>query len=162
MCISESMASATYVTDTDIDPLIGNLASQRSATAKSNAIAGATAYVNLNLGRTTNLDSTDPLLNMVKIVARYFAAAELLTGISTMEPTRQSLIDQANSLMQQILKLEQSEEIDPAIVETTSAYTWPANPNGIVYSNIHPNLRRNPAYLYVDMINTDDSTDLPE
>jgi hypothetical protein len=147
------MAAATYADSTDIQPLIGNLAAQRSTTAVNNAIAGASTYVNLYLGRTSNVDDTDPLLPLLKTVTRYLAAAELLTGVQSQEATKQSLLDQANNILQNISKLEQSDEIQSTIVDSSEAYTWPANPSGEVYSNNYKNMRRYSNYSYYDIGN---------
>lgn len=140
------MAAAIYATRADVDPMIGNLATQRSDAAVNNAIAGASAYVNMWLGRAANVnvDDAEPLLEVIRSVTRLLAAAELIGNVQNQLEVRQSYLTEARSKLESMQKFETGGEASTDYVKSSSSATWPANPAGVIYSTRYKNLRKTP------------------
>lgn len=135
-----------YAVADDITPLIGNLASQRTPLAISNAITGASQEVNITLGRDgdSNLDVTSTIFGLAQKAVRYLAAAELLGGIQSQETTMQFYEDTAEKLLAKIVEDAQGEDISPQFVESSTPVTWPTDPAGLIYSINYVGLRKGP------------------
>lgn len=134
-----------YATKEDLQPLIGNLANQRSDLAYDNAIAGASGEVNVILGRASNdnVDSTHPQYELIRNIVRKFAAAELIGNVTGQLEVRQSFLAEAKTLIDILQKFDLG-AVGNDFVSSSQYVTWPANPAGVIYSTNYKNLRKSP------------------
>lgn len=131
-----------YASPSEVRPLLGNLKNQISDSTINLASDGAESQINRVTARSTNWTSSDPDYNAIKKVGRLLTAAECLYGINGMEQTRSAMVDEANAILQAIMKFDTGVDSGD-FVESSQPSTYPSNPQGIIFGSARfPMLRK--------------------